>query len=81
MILYRLLAMAADVGGVEETALQEVMEEESDEDETEMAYPDTVIQLHHVGGDRYRNKLMYLTLHMCLGLSYREVLAPPPLLL
>ena len=43
--------MAGGGEEVGETALQEVESEE--EDETELAYPDTVIQLHHVGGDRY----------------------------
>ena len=52
MLLYLLLAMAAGREEVGETALQEV-EEESEEEETELVYPDTVIQLHHVGGDRY----------------------------
>ena len=54
MLLYLLLAMAAGGEEVGETALQEVEEESEEEDETELAYPDTVIQLHHVGGDRYK---------------------------
>ena len=46
--------MAADVKEGEETPLQEEEEEEESEEEdgTELAYPDTVIQLQHVGGDR-----------------------------
>ena len=54
MLLYLLLAMAGGGEEVGETALQEVEEESEEEDETELAYPDTVIQLHHVGGDRYK---------------------------
>ena len=53
MLLYLLLAMAGGGEEVGETALQEVEEESEEEDETELAYPDIVIQLHHVGGDRY----------------------------
>ena len=54
MLLYLLLAMAGGGEEVGETALQEVEEESEEEDETELVYPDTVIQLHHVGGDRYK---------------------------
>ena len=54
MLLYLLLAMAGGGEAVGETALQEVDEESEEEDETELAYPDTVIQLHHVGVDRYK---------------------------
>ena len=38
--------MAGGGEEVGETALQEVEEESEEEDETELAYPDTVIQLH-----------------------------------
>ena len=54
MLLYLLLAMAGGGEEVGETALQEVEEESEEEDETELAYPDTVIQLHHVVSDRYK---------------------------
>ena len=56
--------MAADVKEGEETPLQEEEEEEESEEEdgTELAYPDTVIQLQHVGGDRCTHTLLIIIL-------------------
>ena len=46
------LAEATDVVEENFEEKEEEEEEEEDEESDELAYPDTVIQLQHVGGDK-----------------------------
>ena len=52
MKIFSSLAEATDVVEENYEEKEEEEEEEEEEESDELAYPDTVIQLQHVGGDK-----------------------------
>ena len=52
MKIFSSLAEATDVAGENYEEEKEEEQEEEEEEGDELAYPDTVIQLQHVGGDK-----------------------------